>query len=88
MIKNYRNRNLQIRQLRAISYACTKRDQDKALEELEDRYNLDFYDFAGKMLYKGSPVRLLTDLKRYSVKTWNRVSDYACRYHKNVGEDA
>lgn len=75
-------------QLRAISYAITKRDQAKAVDMLEEKYGLDFEDFSVRMRYNGSPIRLLGDLDRMSTKAWNRLAEYADRYGANVGVEA
>ena len=55
-------------QKRAISYAVTKRNQNRALQEL-DEIGVDYYAYCERFVYSGSPVRLLNDIQRGSRKT-------------------
>ena len=64
-----------ISQLRAISYSMTKRTQKQAIMDLLENYGIIWKDYVEKTGYKGSPVRLLTDVRNGSKSTLQKVTE-------------
>ena len=64
-----------ISQLRAISYSMTKRTQKQAIMDLLENYGIIWKDYIEKTGYKGSPVRLLTDVRHGSKSTLQKVNE-------------